>query len=247
MPHTRSQGPKEYSPFTEPEQELHERIQHVREKVREVLSSRLRKVSPVRKFDMADANPPAKRTVHQQASEGILGARSPIAHPALTNNNTWQIPSHVMSTITNATQFHGLEDEDAQSHLSRFTRICNTFNIANVTADAIYLRLFPFTLQGRALTWFESQPQDSITTWVELYNTFLSKYYPPSKAARLRNQIHSFKMDPDEAYYMAYERFHNMLAKCPNHGLTEWALVEKFFNGLTPAKQEMFNTSAGGI
>ncbi|KAI3762778.1 hypothetical protein L1987_53219 [Smallanthus sonchifolius] len=29
-----------------------------------------------------------------------------------------QIPSHVMSTITHATQFHGLEDEDAPGHVS---------------------------------------------------------------------------------------------------------------------------------
>jgi len=245
MPHTRSQGEREYSPFTDPEFELHERQQHFRERLKEVLNSRHIDISPVRKFEMGD-NVPPRRTIHQQASEGIFGAHSPIAHGALTNTNTWQIPSHVMSTISNVTQFHGLEDEDAQSHLSRFTRICNTFNIANVTVDAIYLRLFPFTLQGRALTWFESQPHDSITTWEQLSDKFLSKYYPPSKAARLRNQIHSFKMDPDEAYYMAYERFQNMLAKCPNHGLTSWALVEKFFNGLTPAKQVMFNTSAGG-
>ncbi|KAI3806718.1 hypothetical protein L1987_22632 [Smallanthus sonchifolius] len=34
--------------------------------------------------------------------------------------------------------------------------------------------------------------------------------------------------------------------RCPQHGLSDWALVEKFYNGLTFEKQQMFNTAAGG-
>ncbi|KAI3815551.1 hypothetical protein L1987_15222 [Smallanthus sonchifolius] len=114
-----------------------------------------------------------------------------------------KIPSHVMNTISNSTQFHGLEDEDAPGHLSRFARI--------------YLKV-----------------------------KFLKKYYPPSKAARLRDQVHSFRMVPDEPYHMAWERFNTLLSKCPQHGLSDWALVEKFYNGLTFEKQQMFNTATGG-
>ncbi|KAI3773726.1 hypothetical protein L1987_48256 [Smallanthus sonchifolius] len=92
-----------------------------------------------------------------------------------------QIPSHVMSTITHATQFHGLEDEDAPGHVSRFARICDTFNLTGVSKDAIYLRLFPFSLSGRASTWLDTLPDNSITTWVDLEAKFFKKYYPPSK------------------------------------------------------------------
>ncbi|KAI3732241.1 hypothetical protein L1987_63442 [Smallanthus sonchifolius] len=73
-----------------------------------------------------------------------------------------QIPSHVMSMITHATQFHGLEDEDAPGHVSRFVRICDTFNITGVYKDAIYLRLFPFSLSGHASTWLDNLPDNSI-------------------------------------------------------------------------------------
>ncbi|KAI3819806.1 hypothetical protein L1987_13658 [Smallanthus sonchifolius] len=67
---------------------------------------------------MGDTEPPARRTVHQRASDGVTEARSSITRPAIPNTNTWQILSHVMSTITHDTQFHGLEDEDAPGHLS---------------------------------------------------------------------------------------------------------------------------------
>ncbi|KAK1419647.1 hypothetical protein QVD17_28881 [Tagetes erecta] len=243
MPHTRSQGFPEFSGFSEPEREYHERYTALRERLAAILAS---KVRPISFPDLTKMGDNARRTVHERASVGITGGRSPITCPDVTNNNNWQIPSYVMSTITNATQFHGLADEDAPGHVSRFIRICDTFNITGASKEAIYLRLFPFTLQARATIWLETQPQDSITTWEDLKGKFLKKYYPPSKAARLREQIHSFKMDPDETYYMAWERFNTLRSKCPQHGLTDWALIEKFYNGLTYPTQQMFNTAAGG-
>ncbi|KAD4385549.1 hypothetical protein E3N88_25717 [Mikania micrantha] len=90
-------------------------------------------------------------------------------------------------SITNSTQFHGLDDEDAPGYLSLFVRICGTFRINDVSEEAVYLRLFPFTLAGRAATWLNLLPKDSITTWADLQTKFLKKYYPPSKSARLRS------------------------------------------------------------
>ncbi|KAI3816612.1 hypothetical protein L1987_16315 [Smallanthus sonchifolius] len=45
---------------------------------------------------------------------------------------------------------------------------------------------------------------------------------------------------------LAYLRFNTLLSRCPQHSLSDWALVEKFYNGLTFEKQQMFNTTAGG-
>ncbi|KAI3821357.1 hypothetical protein L1987_08923 [Smallanthus sonchifolius] len=141
--------------------------------------------------------------------------------------------------LTNSTQFHGLKDEDAPGYLSRFARICDTFRITGVTEDAIYPRLFPFTLSSHSSTWLDTLPQDSITIWEDLQSKFLKKYYPPSKAARLRDQIHLFRMELDEPYHMVWERFNTLLSRCPQHGLSNWALVEKFYNRLTFEKQQM--------
>ncbi|KAD3336102.1 hypothetical protein E3N88_31621 [Mikania micrantha] len=125
------------------------------------------------------------QTLEVMSSKGVVKGLSSVKRFA-------QIPSHVMSTITNLTQFHGLDDEDALGHLSLFVRICDTFRINDVSEEAVYIRLVSFTL-----------------------TKFMKKCYPP-KSARLRDQIHSFRMDDDEPYYLAWERFNSLLSKCPS-------------------------------
>ncbi|XP_076926002.1 uncharacterized protein LOC143589021 [Bidens hawaiensis] len=52
-------------------------------------------------------------------------------------------------------------------------------------------------------------------------------------------------MELDEPYYQDWERFHNLLSLCSQHGLTPLALVDKFYNGLTYETQARFDTAAG--
>ncbi|XP_021989152.1 uncharacterized protein LOC110885749 [Helianthus annuus] len=174
------------------------------------------------------ANP--RKTVHQQATQNFTGLASPITVPPIVNDNSWQIPSYAMQAITNTIQFHGRDDEDALAHINRFSRMLATFSLHGAPNDATYLQLFPFSLAGRAATWLDSQPTGTFTTWAGLRQAFLNKYFPPAKASRLRDQIHSFRMEPDEPYYLAWERFQNLCARCSQHGLSDWALCEKFYN-----------------
>jgi hypothetical protein len=53
-------------------------------------------------------------------------------------------------TMVQASQFCGKAHEGASAHLPHFLEICNTFTIKGVTRDAILLRLFPFSLLGKA-------------------------------------------------------------------------------------------------
>ncbi|KAI3717877.1 hypothetical protein L1987_69783 [Smallanthus sonchifolius] len=186
-----------------------------------------------------------RRTVHQQSTAGFTRINNPITVPNITNENLWQIPSYIMTAINNC-QFNGRDYEDAPVHIARLTRICGTFNLQGATDDEIFLHLFPFSLAGRAATWLDSHPPGTFTTWASLRDAFLNKYFPPPKAARLRDEIHSFRMPPDEPYYMAWERFQNLLSRCSQHGLSDLALVEKFYNGLTYETRARFDTSAGG-
>uniref|UniRef100_A0A251TV51 Putative retrotransposon gag domain, Ribonuclease H-like domain protein n=1 Tax=Helianthus annuus TaxID=4232 RepID=A0A251TV51_HELAN len=188
----------------------------------------------------------ARRTVYDQATTGFAGGNSPITLPEIPNDRSWQIPSYIMTAITNSCQFHGRDDEDAPAHINRITRLCSTFSIEGVNLDARYLQVFPFSLAGRAAVWFDSQPAGTFRTWAGLRDAFLAKYFPPAKASRLRDQIHSFRMEPDEPYHLAWERFQTLITRCSQHGLSDWALVEKFYNGLTPEIRARFDTSAGG-
>ncbi|KAI3797875.1 hypothetical protein L1987_33139 [Smallanthus sonchifolius] len=53
-------------------------------------------------------------------------------------------------------------------------------------------------------------------------------------------------MDPDDPYHLAWERINTLLSRCPQHGLPDWVIVDKFYNGLTFEKQQIFNTATGG-
>jgi hypothetical protein len=52
--------------------------------------------------------------------------------------------------MVQANLFCGKAHEDASAHLQHFLEICSTFTIKGVERDAILLRLFPFSLLGRA-------------------------------------------------------------------------------------------------
>ena len=72
----------------------------------------------------------------------------------------------------------------------------------------------------------------SITTWTDLAQKFLAKYFPPSKTAKLRNDIKFFTQIDNESIYEAWKRFKEMLRKCPHHSLPDWLVIQIFYNGL---------------
>ena len=53
-------------------------------------------------------------------------------------------------TMVQANPFCGRANKDASAHLQQFLELCSTFVIKGVSQDAIRLRLFPFSLLGRA-------------------------------------------------------------------------------------------------
>jgi len=52
--------------------------------------------------------------------------------------------------MVQSNQFCGKAHEDASAHLQHFLDICSTSTLSGVPRDAILLRLFPFSLLGRA-------------------------------------------------------------------------------------------------
>ncbi|GJY33370.1 pyruvate dehydrogenase (acetyl-transferring) kinase, mitochondrial [Tanacetum coccineum] len=83
------------------------------------------------------------------------------------------------------------------------------------------LRAFPMSLTGAASYWLRNRPSGSITTWEDLKTKFLSKYYPPARTAKKMEDINNFQQEPDKNLYQAWERFKELLMKCPQHYLTK--------------------------
>ena len=85
--------------------------------------------------------------------------------------------------------------------------------------DVVRLRLFPFSLLGKAKTWFYSN-KEAFTTWEACSNAFLAKYFPVGKTNALRSKISEFQQLLDEDIPEAWERFqeYNRSMPTPRHG-----------------------------
>jgi len=59
-------------------------------------------------------------------------------------------------TMVQASPFCGKAHEDPNAHLQHFLEVWSTFTIKGATQEAIRLRLFPFSLLGKAKQWFYS-------------------------------------------------------------------------------------------
>ncbi|XP_062115229.1 uncharacterized protein LOC133829536 [Humulus lupulus] len=143
-------------------------------------------------------------------------------------------------------QFSGMPTEDPHLHLRLFIEVSDSFKLPGVTEDALRLKLFPYSLRNRARAWLNSLPSDSVTTWQELAERFLTKHFPPTKNAKLHNEITSFQRLKEESLYEAWERFKELLRKCPHHGIPHCIQMETFYNGLNAHTRMVVDASANG-
>jgi hypothetical protein len=144
-------------------------------------------------------------------------------------------------------QYDGTDAMSPRQHLSNFYETCQFCTPpATVTEDQKKLRLFAFTLTGRAKDWLMSLPSGTIGTWAELELKFLDRFFPMHKYMEKKTEITSFKQGESESLYDAWERFKLMLKRCPAHDLSEKAQMQIFTEGLTPNHKILLDASAGG-
>ncbi|KAF7802238.1 uncharacterized protein G2W53_041349 [Senna tora] len=192
--------------------------------------------------EMAEQN---NRNVSDYATPRLDGLQHSIRRPSIQANNFEIKPANIQLLQVDG-QFGGSPIEDPNNHILNFLQICDTLKHNGVSDDAIRLRLFPFSLRDKEKVWLQSLPEGSISTWEELAQQFLTKYFPPGKTAKMRNDITSFVLLYNESLYEAWERFKELLRKCPHHGLPKWLQVQTFYNGLSSEIRTSIDAAAGG-
>ncbi|GJT80347.1 hypothetical protein Tco_1054689, partial [Tanacetum coccineum] len=80
---------------------------------------------------------------------------------------------------------------------------------------------YPFHWIRHACRWLRNEPKGSITTWEDLKTNFLNKYCPLGRTAKKIEEINNFQQESDKTIYQAWERFKELLMKCPQHYLTD--------------------------
>ncbi|GJZ51009.1 putative transposase, mutator type, MULE transposase domain protein [Tanacetum coccineum] len=107
------------------------------------------------------------------------------------------------------------------------------------------LRAFLMSLTGAASRWLRNKPSGLITTWEDLKTKFLRKYCPPARTAKKMEEINNFQQELDENLYQAWERFKELMMKCPQHYLTEIQEVVLFCNGLDVSTRQNLDSRDG--
>jgi hypothetical protein len=161
-------------------------------------------------------------------------------------NLTFKIDPSVLASLRDI-QFNGLKDECPIDHLRNFLDIASCYQVAHVSTDQLRLRLFHHSLAGRAKDWWWNEiPEDSVHTWEELQQVFMKKFFPPSRTQIFIREISNFGQEDDESLAAAFERFRELLRKCPHHGQTDAALVRSFTNGLHYAHTSQLDMMSAG-
>ncbi|KAH9717547.1 hypothetical protein KPL71_021867 [Citrus sinensis] len=173
-----------------------------------------------------------------------------VVHPEIIRPEVeavnFELKAMMFQMLQTVGQFNRLPNEDPHLHLKLFLEVNDAFKIAGATQDALRLRLFPYSLRDRVRAWLNSLPSNSITTWNELVDKFLMKYFPPTKNVKLWNEITYFHQLEDESLYEVWERFKELLRRCPHHDIPCCIQLETFYNVLNPSTRLMVDASANG-
>ncbi|GJU88060.1 hypothetical protein Tco_1300483 [Tanacetum coccineum] len=75
-----------------------------------------------------------------------------------------------------------------------------------------------------------------------LEKEFIWKYCSPFKTAKKLKEIRSFKQEMCETLYQAWERYNDMLFKCPQHDLNNHQKVQIFYTGVDISTRRMLES-----
>ena len=98
----------------------------------------------------------------------------------------------------------------------------------------------------KAKLWLHSLTPQSIRSWDVLCKAFLSKYFPPGKTTKFRQEITSFTQHSGESLYKAWERYKDLQRQRPHHGVPQWLLIQTFYQGLTESMRITIDATTQG-
>jgi hypothetical protein len=164
-------------------------------------------------------------------------ANVPVGPAVNAANSDFEIRTGLI-TMVQANPFCGLPSEDANVHLQNFLELCNTIKIKDVQPDAIKLRLFPFSLVGKAKQWFYKNPM-AIDTWAKCSAAFLARFFPMGKTNALRARISNFQQNSMEPIPEAWERLQEYILACPHHVWRSGSCSKASTMGSRPCRRDI--------
>ncbi|XP_073290995.1 uncharacterized protein [Primulina huaijiensis] len=183
----------------------------------------------------------AQRTLMELANPNVI--QQPLCIRFPTTDSTFELKSGLIQLLPT---FRGLAGEDPHKHLKEFHIVCTTMKPQGITEEQISLRAFSFSLADKAKYWLYYLPSGSITTWDNMKQQFLEKFFPASRAANIRKDICGIRQLHEETLYEYWERFKQLCASCQQHQIPKQLLVQYFYEGLSLLDRNMIDAASGG-
>ncbi|CAN6544905.1 unnamed protein product [Malus baccata var. baccata] len=172
------------------------------------------------KEKMAFVIPEAGQPLGDSLTAYTTNIPSCITYPAVEEGTAFEIKQHMLNILPT---FHGLSSDDPNMHIAEFLMGCKNI-----------------------WRWLLTLPSGSISTWAQLNENFLNKYYPASKTLDMRTHILSFAQKPNEEFHEAWERFKELIRKCLHSGINTTDQMHIFFRWLNMTTKTLVNASCGG-
>ncbi|GJY72045.1 reverse transcriptase domain-containing protein [Tanacetum coccineum] len=86
--------------------------------------------------------------------------------------DNFTVKGHHLSMIKDR-QFDRRSRANPHKHIAEFVEICGMFRYGNTNMDAIKLKLFPSSLEGKAKIWLNKLSPGVITTWEKIRQAFI--------------------------------------------------------------------------
>ncbi|KAL1567138.1 hypothetical protein AAHA92_02652 [Salvia divinorum] len=143
--------------------------------------------------------------------------------------------------------FHGRRINNPYEFLHEFCKLCGIQRRpAGSTEEDYRLRALPFSLKGEADTWFMRLPPNSIRMWADFRSIFLDYCFPATRTNALKKKIQGATQESDETLSQYWSRFKGMFDTCPNNRMTEAEIYNNFYEGMTPERKDLVNSSSRG-
>ena len=140
--------------------------------------------------------------------------------------------------------FHGKPSKDPCRHVDELSQVCEINHLQNVPVDTIKMKVFPATLRDQAKDLFLKLGKE-FTSWTEMEEEFLRKYYSVGKTTSIRKAIHEFTQGTSETFHEAWKRLRDLTRECPHHGVSNNELTQIFYDGLGAQDRYLLDAASG--
>ena len=136
--------------------------------------------------------------------------------------------------------------EDPYEHLLEFEELCSCLEILGMTQEALWWKLFPFSLTERAEQWYTRTIENMSGDWEELRDDFCYSFSLTERIDSLPIDILDFEQLEKESIGATWARFSHLLASIPDMSIPDEVSLEVFYSGLDMETALELDVASGG-